>query len=108
MSLSSPVKAERTQPFGAQIEALYYLEQARAEGLNKGLVVAATGVGKTYLSAFDSVKFKRVLFVAHREEILYHYFLGQQRCPAGTRGREVVECTGAKVKIKNINAVLKG
>ena len=62
--------AERPQPFGAQIEALYYLEQARAEGLTKGLVIAATGVGKTYLAAFDSVKFKRVLFVAHREEIL--------------------------------------
>ena len=27
-------------------------------------------LGKTWLSAFDSVKFKRVLFVAHREEIL--------------------------------------
>ena len=62
--------AERPQPFGAQIEALYYLEQARAEGLTKGLVIAATGVGKTYPAAFDSVKFKRVLFVAHREEIL--------------------------------------
>ena len=30
----------------------------------------ATGLGKTWLSAFDSVSFKRVLFVAHREEIL--------------------------------------
>jgi len=70
-SPSSPGEAERPQPFGAQIEALYYLEQARAEGLTKGLVVAATGVGKTYLSAFDSAKFKRVLFVAHREEILH-------------------------------------
>jgi len=33
-------------------------------------VVMATGVGKTYLAAFDSAKFRRVLFVAHREEIL--------------------------------------
>ena len=31
---------------------------------------AATGIGKTYLAAFDSAKYKRVLFVAHREEIL--------------------------------------
>ena len=30
----------------------------------------ATGVGKTYLAAFDSRKFKKILFVAHREEIL--------------------------------------
>jgi superfamily II DNA or RNA helicase len=28
------------------------------------------GIGKTYLAAFDSKQYKRVLFVAHREEIL--------------------------------------
>ena len=55
---------------GAQIEALYALENSRAEGATKGLVQAATGVGKTYLAAFDSEKYERVLFVAHREEIL--------------------------------------
>ena len=58
------------QPRGVQIEALYALEDSRAEGATKGLVQAATGVGKTYLAAFDSAKYKRVLFVAHREEIL--------------------------------------
>lgn len=58
------------QPRGAQIEALYALENSRAEGAVKGLVQAATGVGKTYLAAFDSVQYKRVLFVAHRDEIL--------------------------------------
>lgn len=58
------------QPRGVQIEALYALEDSRSEGATKGLVQAATGVGKTYLAAFDSVKYERVLFVAHREEIL--------------------------------------
>lgn len=58
------------QPRGAQIEALYALENSRAEGAVKGLVQAATGVGKTYLAAFDSACYQRVLFVAHREEIL--------------------------------------
>lgn len=58
------------QPRGAQIEALYALEDSRAEGATKGLVQAATGIGKTYLAAFDSAKYDRVLFVAHREEIL--------------------------------------
>lgn len=58
------------QPRGAQIEALYALENSRAEGATKGLVQAATGIGKTYLAAFDSAPYKRVLFVAHREEIL--------------------------------------
>lgn len=55
------------QPRGAQIEALYALEDSRSEGATKGLVQAATGVGKTYLAAFDSAKYERVLFVAHRE-----------------------------------------
>lgn len=82
------------QPRGAQIEALYALEQSRAQGAAKGLVQAATGIGKTYLAAFDSVKYKRVLFVAHREEILkqaalsfqnvrksedYGYFYGKKK-----------------------------
>ena len=82
------------QPRGAQIEALYALEDSRAEGATKGLVQAATGVGKTYLAAFDSVKYQRVLFVAHREEILkqaavsfknvrcsedYGFFYGKQK-----------------------------
>ena len=58
------------EPRGAQIEALCALEDTRNEGATKALVVAATGVGKTYLAAFDSAKFRRVLFVAHREEIL--------------------------------------
>lgn len=58
------------EPIGAQIEALFALENTREEGAKKALVVAATGVGKTYLAAFDSVKYRRVLFVAHREEIL--------------------------------------
>ena len=82
------------QPRGVQIEALYALQDSRAEGATKGLVQAATGVGKTYLAAFDSVKYKRVLFVAHREEILkqaaasfrnvrqsddYGFFYGKQK-----------------------------
>ena len=58
------------EPRGAQIEALCALEQTRMEGAKRALVVAATGVGKTYLAAFDSKGFGRVLFVAHREEIL--------------------------------------
>lgn len=58
------------EPRGAQIEALCALEDTRAEGARRALVAAATGVGKTYLAAFDSKDFARVLFVAHREEIL--------------------------------------
>jgi len=61
---------ELYEPRGAQIEALYELKKKREEGYDKGLVVAATGIGKTYLAAFDSRGYNRILFVAHREEIL--------------------------------------
>lgn len=82
------------QPRGVQIEALYALEDSRADGAVKGLVQAATGVGKTYLAAFDSAAYEKVLFVAHREEILkqaavafhnvrhsddYGFFYGKQK-----------------------------
>ncbi len=55
------------QPRGPQIETLYALENSRSERATKGLVQAATGIGKTYLAAFDSAGYKHVLFVAHRE-----------------------------------------
>lgn len=58
------------QPRGVQIEALYALDRCRQDGLAKALVQAATGIGKTYIAAFDSVPYNRILFVAHREEIL--------------------------------------
>jgi superfamily II DNA or RNA helicase len=55
-----------------QQEALAALEQTRQEGFRRGLVVMATGLGKTWLAAFDTARpqFRRVLFLAHREEIL--------------------------------------
>jgi superfamily II DNA or RNA helicase/diadenosine tetraphosphate (Ap4A) HIT family hydrolase/HKD family nuclease len=63
------------QPVAANViqrEALAALEATRIEGHRAGLVVMATGLGKTWLAGFDSSRpeFKRVLFVAHRDEIL--------------------------------------
>ncbi|WP_405237892.1 DUF3427 domain-containing protein [Lentisalinibacter orientalis] len=57
-------------PHGIQAEALDALQETREEGNEAGLVVMATGLGKTWLAAFDSEEYDRVLFVAHREEIL--------------------------------------
>ena len=42
---------QKPKPRGAQIEALYELRLAREEGYQEGIVAAATGVGKTYLTA---------------------------------------------------------
>lgn len=59
-------------PRSVQREALDALEQTRFAGHDSGLVVMATGLGKTWLAAFDTArrKFRRILFVAHRDEIL--------------------------------------
>jgi superfamily II DNA or RNA helicase len=65
-------------PHQIQREALEALAKTRLGGNRAGLVVLATGLGKTWLAAFDaarrtpenSLEFPRVLFVAHRDEIL--------------------------------------
>lgn len=66
------------QPYHYQKEMLEKLQVEREVfGRYKNLLVAATGVGKTVISAFDYKRFRRsskgpsrLLFVAHREEIL--------------------------------------
>ena len=67
------------QPYSYQQEILDKLEAERAvRGYTRNLVVAATGTGKTVVSALDYRRFRRqnpsspcrLLFVAHREEIL--------------------------------------
>lgn len=64
-------------PYDYQKEILEKLEAQRTlYGRMKNLLVAATGVGKTVVSAFDYKRYlerngkARLLFVAHREEIL--------------------------------------
>lgn len=64
--------AMKIAPNKMQEAALEQIQQVRAQGQNKGLVISATGTGKTYLSAFDVRRFrpKRMLFIVHREQIL--------------------------------------
>lgn len=61
---------EVIEPIKFQIPALYELSKTREEGYKKAMIVVGTGLGKTYLAVFDSMNFKRVLFIAHRDEIL--------------------------------------
>ena len=65
------------RPYVYQQEILDHLAAERElYGRFKNLLVAATGVGKTIIAAFDYKKFRkehssdRLLFVAHRKEIL--------------------------------------
>lgn len=54
-----------------QVQALKNLESLRSYA-KRGLLISATGTGKTYLSGFDvkNARAERVLFIAHRKTIL--------------------------------------
>ena len=65
------------RPYGYQQSILDDIDAERSAGKQKHLVIAATGTGKTMIAAFDYKHFcghdgnrPRLLFVAHREEIL--------------------------------------
>ena len=69
----NPVEeAINIKPNKMQKAALQEIQTVRESGNDKGLVISATGTGKTYLSAFDVRNFapKRMLFIVHREQIL--------------------------------------
>ncbi|MCT4395810.1 DUF3427 domain-containing protein [Periweissella beninensis] len=92
------VKQDCVKPNNMQEKALQAIEKLRSNHVKKALVVSATGTGKTYLAAFDvqQAKAKKVLFIAHREQLLqqakltfmnvlgnnpadYYIYLGEQR-----------------------------
>ncbi|MCA9621823.1 MAG: DUF3427 domain-containing protein [Myxococcales bacterium] len=69
----SPIEV---RPYPFQERMLEQLALARGRGQHKNLLVAATGTGKTIMAAVDYARLRRrlprarLLFVAHREEIL--------------------------------------
>jgi superfamily II DNA or RNA helicase/HKD family nuclease len=71
--LLSPIEI-RLEPF--QERLLELIAVAREQGHHRNLLVSATGTGKTVMAAVDYVRLRhhlpraRLLFVAHREEIL--------------------------------------
>ncbi len=59
-------------PNSMQRKALKEIRRYRDMGVDKALVISATGSGKTYLAAFDARNFdaKRLLYIVHRDVIL--------------------------------------
>lgn len=73
--LSDPVdlQAFKLTPNDMQLKFIKNLNALVEEGGRRGLLVSATGTGKTYASAFgireSGLEAKRVLFLVHREQI---------------------------------------
>ena len=63
---------QKIKPNYMQRKALKELNRNRAIGIDKALVISATGSGKTYLAAFDALNFApdRLLYVVHEGSIL--------------------------------------
>lgn len=66
------VASELIKPNYMQRRAMKELNRYRSMGIGKALVVAASGSGKTYLSAFDARNFnpKKLLYIVHEGSIL--------------------------------------
>jgi superfamily II DNA or RNA helicase/diadenosine tetraphosphate (Ap4A) HIT family hydrolase len=89
--------APAPDPHVVQLEALEKLRQSRKDGRRRALVVLATGLGKTWLAAFDMAQLRdeigvrpRVLFVAHRVELLRQ---------AAQTYRRLMRMTGMKARV---------
>jgi superfamily II DNA or RNA helicase/predicted house-cleaning noncanonical NTP pyrophosphatase (MazG superfamily)/HKD family nuclease len=67
-----PTQKDTVTPNSSQAEALIALDKIRNQGITRAAVIAATGLGKTFLAAFDFLQTGkgRVLFIAHRWSIL--------------------------------------
>ncbi|MEI6841951.1 MAG: DUF3427 domain-containing protein, partial [Methanomicrobiales archaeon] len=106
-------------PFYYQKEILDRLQAERTIHHHyKNLIVAATGTGKTVVSAFDFRRFRktinphaRLLFVAHREEILkqsLHTFRAIVKDPnfgdIGIRGRIPPQIDNIFISIQTFNS----
>jgi len=71
-ALDEPETVGSITPNVMQVDALSAIATVRAAQKDRALVISATGTGKTILSALDvrAVNPQRLLFVAHREQIL--------------------------------------
>ena len=63
---------QRIVPNYMQRKALKELNRNRALGIQRSLIISATGSGKTYLAAFDALNFnpKKLLYIVHEGSIL--------------------------------------
>ena len=86
--LDPPHTNPTIEPNEMQRDALRALQDVRAQGARRSIIVSATGTGKTMLSALDVrlVDPERLLFVVHREQIIDRTIVEYQRVLGGPDG----------------------
>ena len=77
----------RLEPNQMQLAFVHNLEKILARGCNRALLISATGTGKTYASAFAMrhLNPRRVLFLAHREQVLKQSIASYKRVLGTTK-----------------------
>ncbi|MFC1857514.1 DEAD/DEAH box helicase family protein [Thermodesulfobacteriota bacterium] len=108
-----PWGKDEITPNDLQKEALDSLARMRKQSIARAAVIAATGVGKTYLAAFDFKQSgsKRLLYIAHRENILnksmesFRSVLGDGMFGAVLGNGKMVsgDCTGVFAMIQTLS-----
>jgi superfamily II DNA or RNA helicase/HKD family nuclease len=90
------------QPNQMQGDALLALDFVRAEGAERAVIISATGTGKTMLSALEvrAVNPSRLLFIAHREQILDRTIVEFQKVLGGNRS-DYGKLSGASKQIES-------
>ena len=77
----------KLEPNSMQLAFVNNLEKLLDRGCNRALLISATGTGKTYASAFAMRHFnpRRVLFLAHREQVLKQSIASYKRVLGKTK-----------------------
>lgn len=118
------LSAYRLEPNDMQVAFIENLKETVARGESKGLLISATGTGKTYASAFGIrdalMPKKKILFIVHRREILnqakssYENVFGDSRKMAMLSGRDKdfesidqADCIFAMVNMMSRDEILR-
>lgn len=78
----------RLEPNAMQLAFVHNLDKIIRRGCSRALLISATGTGKTYASAFAMrhINPRRVLFLAHREQVLKQSIASYKRVLGKLKG----------------------
>ena len=99
----------RLEPNAMQLAFVHNLEQDFNNGASRALLISATGTGKTYASAFAMRHFNpdRVLFLAHREQVLKQSIASYRRVLGKTKTYGLLSGTSHKTDADYVFATMQ-